>query len=115
MTYFPLCRGYLTDSTAKDPEPFHQMVNRPGDIRSCFGQFSEENFLNKIDQKLQEFAEIQGTSHESFVMSWILAISELRNVYGIPKVCKIIPILSRSTAEKIYMNLGQIVELTSDD
>lgn len=117
VAHFPLCRGYLTDSTAKDPESFHHMVNRPGDIRSRFGQFSEENFWNniKVNQKLQEFTEIKGTSLESLVMLSILAISELQNVNGIPKACKIIPILSMSTAEKIDMNLGHIAELTSDD
>lgn len=117
VAYSPLCRGYLTDSTANDPETYHRMINRPGDMRSKFGKFSEENFWSniKVVQNLQKFAESKGTSLESLALSWILAISELENFNGIPKVCKILPIPSGSTAEKIDKNLGHIVELTADD
>lgn len=117
VAYSPLCRGYLTESTANDPEAFQKLINRPGDFRSHLGKFSEENYWNniKIVQKLQKFAETKGSSLEALALSWILAISELENFNGIPKVCKIIPIPSGSTAEKIDKNLGHIVDLTPSD
>lgn len=117
VAYSPLSRGYLTESAAKDPESFHKVINRPGDVRSHLGRFSEENYWSniKLVQKLLKFAESKGTSLESLALSWILSISELENFKGILKVCKIIPIPSGSTAEKIDKNLGHIVELTSGD
>lgn len=117
VAYSPLCRGFLTDSTSNDPESFHRIINRPGDFRGHIGKFSGENFWTniKVVQKLQEFAKSKGTSLESLALSWILAISELENFNGIPKVCKIIPIPSGSTADKIDKNLGHIVDLTVAD
>lgn len=117
IAYSPLCRGYLTESTANNPEEFNELINRPGDMRSHIGKFAPENFQNniKVVKKLQDFAHSKNTTLELLALSWIIGISELENYNGIKKVCKIIPIPSGSTVEKIDKNLGHIVKLTLED
>lgn len=48
-------------------------------------------------------------------MSWILALSENTDLYGIKKIAKVVPIPSGSTPEKVDANLGLVVDLTHDD
>lgn len=117
VAYSPLCRGFLTERTANDFDSFFELCSRPGDIRGHLGKFSSTNFPHnlKIVKELQEFAHKKGTTLESLALSWIVAISESTNFYGIKSVSKVIPIPSGSTADKVDENLGQIIELSAND
>lgn len=117
IAYSPLCRGYLTETTANDPELFKKSIYRPGDMRGHFGKFSPENFDNnlKVVQKLQEFAHSKNTTLEALALSWNTSIGGLKSYNGINNVSKIISIPSGSTPEKINKNLGSIVKLSADD
>lgn len=117
IAYSPLCRGFLTDSTANDPDAFHKLINRPGDFRGHLGKFKGDNFQTnvKVVQKLQEFAHSKNITLECLALSWIVSVSKLDNFKGIKKVSKIFPIPSGSTTEKVDKNLGHIVKLTTDD
>ncbi|ODV81129.1 Aldo/keto reductase [Suhomyces tanzawaensis NRRL Y-17324] len=116
VAYSPLCRGYLTDYCAENPEEFFNNI-KPGDIRMIIDKFSKENFPNNhaVVKKLYDYAhEVKGMTLESFSLSWIQTISEKKNYKGVDFV-KILPIPSGSTKEKIEKNLGSIVQLTDDD
>lgn len=115
VAYSPLCRGFLTDATANDPEAFQKMC--ANDVRSHIDKLAPHNFPTnlKVVKKLHEFAQSKGITLESLALSWICSISELENFNGIKKVCKIMSIPSGSTIEKVDRNMGEIVKLTLDD
>lgn len=117
VAYSPLCRGYLTESTASDPELFRKSINRPGDMRGHFGKFAPANFDNnlKVVQKLQEFAHKKNTTLEALALSWNTSIGGLGSYNGINNVSKVISIPSGSTPEKIDKNLGAIQRLSEED
>lgn len=117
VAYSPIMRGFLTDQTANDPDAFFKLITRPGDFRGTIDRFSEENFPKnvKILKKLQEFAKSKNISLEALAISWILGVSELTDYQGIPKVSKIVPIPSGSTAEKVDKTLGKVIKLSKKD
>lgn len=117
VAYSPLCRGFLTDRTANDLDAFFKLCQTPGDIRGHLDRFSAENFPTnlKVVKKLQEFAHSKNTTLESLALSWLVSVSEQEDYEGIKKVCKIIPIPSGSTADKIDKNLGNINKLSKAD
>lgn len=117
VAYSPLCRGFLTDQTAKDLDAFFKLTQTPGDIRGHLDRFSAENFPNnlKVVTKLYEFAHSKNTTLEALALSWIVSVGGQDNYAGFSKVCKIFPIPSGSTPEKIDKNLGSIVQLSKDD
>lgn len=117
IAYSPLGRGLLTDYAVENAASFLDDIPE-GDFRRHFDRFAPENFeFNmKLIKSLYDFAHNEkNTSLEALALSWITAISGSSQVEGIEKVGQIIPIPSGSTAEKINLNYGQLVELTSED
>lgn len=117
VAYSPLCRGFLTDQTAEDLDGFFKLCHRPGDMRGHLDRFSAENFPNnlKVVSKLYEFAHSRNTTLEALALSWLVSIGGQEDYSGIKKLCKIFPIPSGSTPEKIEKNLGSIVRLSKTD
>ena len=113
IAYSPVGRGMLTDYAVEHADELYETTRK--DLRSWMERFSEENYKANIAacKKLYDFAhEVKKTSLEALALSWILKVSEAKNLWGIEKVCKIIPIPSGSTKEKADMNFGHLVELT---
>ncbi|EDK37642.2 hypothetical protein PGUG_01740 [Meyerozyma guilliermondii ATCC 6260] len=113
IAYSPVCRGMLTDYAVEHADELYEATRK--DMRSWMDRFSEENYRANIAacKKLYDFAhDVKKTSLEALALSWILKVSEAKNLWGIEKVCKIIPIPSGSTKEKADMNFGHLVEIT---
>jgi pyridoxine 4-dehydrogenase len=113
IAYSPVGRGMLTDYAVEHADELYETTRK--DLRSWMERFSEENYKANIAacKKLYDFAhDVKKTSLEALALSWILKVSEAKNLWGIEKVCKIIPIPSVSTKEKADMNFGHLVELT---
>lgn len=117
VAYSPLGRGFLTERTANDFDSFYKLCRREGDVRGMIDKFSEKNYWGntKFAAKLQEFAHKKNTTLEVLALSWILALSENTDLYGIKKIAKVVPIPSGSTPEKVDANLGLVVDLTHGD
>lgn len=117
VAYSPLCRGFLTDLTAEDLDAFFKLCQSPNDVRGHLDRFSKENFSHnlKVVTKLYEFAHSKNMSLEALALSWIVSVGEQEDYDGLAKVCKIFPIPSGSTPEKIDKNLGSIVKLSRED
>ena len=113
IAYSPVGRGMLTDYAVEHADELYETTRK--DLRSWMERFSEENYKANIAacKKLYDFFFFfKKTSLEALALSWILKVSEAKNLWGIEKVCKIIPIPSGSTKEKADMNFGHLVELT---
>uniref|UniRef100_A0A0L0NZ64 NADP-dependent oxidoreductase domain-containing protein n=1 Tax=Candidozyma auris TaxID=498019 RepID=A0A0L0NZ64_CANAR len=117
IAYSPLCRGFLTEFAINDLDNFYKLSNRPGDVRANCDKFVGDNFWHnaKRVKALQEFAHKKGTTLESLSLSWIIAVGGQENFFGIPKLPKIMPITSGTSALKIDRNLGSPVQLTRAD
>lgn len=117
VAYSPLCRGFLTDQTATDLDAFYKLCHAPGDMRGHFDRFSAENFPTNLKAvtKLYEFAHSKNLSLETLALSWLVSVGEQEDYAGFKKVCKIFPIPSGSTPEKIDKNLGSLVTLSKAD
>lgn len=117
IAYSPLSRGLLTDYTVENADKYLSLIGAE-DMRNHSDRFKPENFDQNclLAKKLYGFAhDVKNCSLESLALSWILAISEKTDFHGIPVVCKILPIPSGSTKEKLEKNLGNLVELTRED
>lgn len=116
VAYSPIGRGFLTDSTAENPDAFIKGID-PGDLRKLFERFSPENYPKNVEmiKKLYAFAhDKKGVSLEVLALSWLVGLSG-RTFNGIENITKIIPIPSGSSPEKIDRNIKQTVELSDED
>lgn len=117
VAYSPLCRGFLTESTANDPEAFRALI-QPGDPRLMIDKFQGENFDHnvKLVQELSKYSTSKkGVLLEVLSLSWILAVLGRASFKGIKNVAKIMPIPSGSTPEKIDRNIDGLVDLSDKD
>ncbi|EDK47198.1 pyridoxal reductase Plr1 [Lodderomyces elongisporus] len=118
IAYSPLCRGILTDHTAKDPESFIEEIKKSGDIRSMLDKFNPDIFKENTPllKAYYEFAHnVKNTSLESLALSWILKVSGQKNFGGIEHITRILPIPSGSTKQRVEANFGNIVDLSDAD
>ncbi|RLV85446.1 Aldo-keto reductase yakc NADP [Meyerozyma sp. JA9] len=99
IAYSPVGRGMLTDYAVEHADELYETTRK--DLRSWMERFSEENYKANIAacKKLYDFAhDVKKTSLEALALSWILKVSEAKNLWGIEK--------------KADMNFGHLVELT---